>query len=392
MRVGIIGNGVSAVTAVRELLKIDSSVEIEIFSDEPHGYYIRPKLIEFLAGRLEREAIVQFGLEWYAQRGVAFHPSTHVERVDSTLTIHTSEGTVGQFDKILLATGSRPFIPPIPGTDKAGMFALRTLNDAIAIKNAVRPSSRVLIVGGGVLGIEIAAAVSNLGASPTVISNGSVLLPAQLDAPASALLVKRLDRMGISIVFDYRCAEILGSEKVTGVISTEGETIDGDIVIAATGIRPNLDVAKASGIPCGRGVTVDNQMQTSVKGVYASGDCSEWNGVCSGIIPSAIDTAKVAAHNMVSPGSRIYNGTIPTNTLKVAGIDLFSIGITSPTTDDYEIIDKTDTKQDRYYKIVLKDNVIVGAIVIGDRKVSQRIQRLVRSGEEVSDCEGLMPS
>ncbi|MCF2136483.1 MAG: FAD-dependent oxidoreductase [Candidatus Thorarchaeota archaeon] len=392
MRVGIIGNGVSAVTAVRELLKIDSTIEVEIFSDEPHGYYLRPKLIEFLGGRLDKDAIVQFGNDWYAQRGVAFHPSTHVEKIGNDLTVHASDGSGGQFDKILLATGARPFIPPIPGTDKMGMFALRTLNDATAIKNAVSPSSRVLIVGGGVLGIEIAAAVSNLGASPTVISNGGVLLPAQLDAPASALLVKRLDGMGVSIVFDYRCAEILGSEKVTGVISTEGETLDGDVVIAATGVRPNMDVAKASGIPCGRGVTVDDHMQTGVKGIYASGDCSEWNGVCSGIIPSAIDTAKVAAHNMVTPGSRRYNGTVPTNTLKVAGIDLFSIGITSPTTDDYEIRDKTDTQQDRYYKIVLKDNVIVGAIVLGDRKASQRIQRLVRSGEAVSDREGLIPS
>ncbi len=386
MHIGIVGNGVTAVTALREILKLDPESKIEVFTSEPYGYYIRPKLIEFLAGRIDEQSIVQFGSDWYSRKNALLHLSTQVVGIDpKEMAIQTQDQIYDGFDRILISTGSRPFVPPIPGTDKIGMFVLRTLNDAKSIKAAISPSKKVFIVGGGILGIEIAAAVASTGGAPTVISNIDRLLPAQLDEIASSLLVDLLQQMGISFEFNYLCAEILGQEEVTGVISTEGKPLDGEIVIAATGVRPNMDVAKSADIACDRGITVDSHMQTSADGIFAAGDCAEWNGICGGIIPRAVETAKVAAHNMIDFGTRVYNGTIPSNILKVAGIDLFSIGEVTPPSKEFDVATRLDADRGRYYKAVLKDNVIVGAIILGDRKMALRIQKLVRSGETVDD-------
>ncbi|MHA1636519.1 MAG: NAD(P)/FAD-dependent oxidoreductase [Candidatus Thorarchaeota archaeon] len=388
-KIGIIGNGVAAVTAIREIRKLDEDVNIDVFSDERHYYYPRPKLIDFISGERTEEKIIQYGRDWYETQNVGLRISEPVsDIVTDSRSILTSKDTYFNYDKLLLAVGCHPFVPPIHGIEKKGVHVLRTLDDAIDIREAVKGSGREIIVGGGILGIELAAAIKKSGGNPIVISNIETLLPAQLDQSASSILIKSLEKMGLSVLRGFMCKQVLGHELATGVESTEGDKVKGDMVVVVTGVRPNSAIAKNAGIKTGqgRGILVDKYMETSESGIFAAGDCMEWNGVSHGIIPVALETAKIAAHNIIEPESKSYDGTVPSNTLQVAGIDLTSIGLFNPQSPEYETIVSADEDAGTYYKAVLKNHIVVGGIAMGNRKVAMKLRKLMRTKENVTDC------
>jgi len=387
-RIGIIGNGVAAITAAREIRKQDESVNIDIFTDEHHYYYPRPKLLEYISGQKTEEQIIQYDKDWYDKQNINLHQAEPVlDLVIDSKSILTQSNSYFNYDKILIAVGSNPFVPPIHGADKRGVYVLRTLDDALSIKESIQGEGREIIVGGGILGIELAVSMTRAGGNPIVLSNIDSLLPAQLDHGASGVLLKRLEEMGMTILRGFLCNQVLGHEVVTGVESTSGDKVKGDMVVVATGVRPNIELATRAGltIGSGRGILVDKFMRTSEPDIFAAGDCTEWNGESLGIIPVALETAKVAAKNIINEESEIYDGTTPSNTLQVAGIDLTSFGQFNPQSPEFESIVSVDEETGTYFKAVVKEHVVVGGIALGNRKVAMKLRRLMRSKEDISE-------
>jgi nitrite reductase (NADH) large subunit len=385
-RIGIIGNGVAATTAVREIRKKDEDIEIDVFTDERHPYYPRPNLIDLVAKRRTIKETIRHDLDWYEENSANLYLSTPVFQIDTKekRVISTGED-YGNYDSLLIAVGSRPFIPPFEGLHLKNVHVIRTLDDALDIREAVKGAGREIIIGGGILGIELAAAMKEIGGDPIVVDFAKRLLPIQLDDQGSKVLTKIIENKGIHALFGFECKGITGDETATGIISKQGDKIEGDLVVIATGVRSNTIIAKNSGIDYHHGITVDEHMQTSARGVFAAGDCAEWNNEWYGIIPWATATSRIAAQNMLEFGSAKFEGITPSNQLQVVGIDLTSIGEVHPDSPEYDSHVSVDMENGTYFKAVLKDDVVVGGIALGSRKVALKLRSLIMKGEKVED-------
>jgi nitrite reductase (NADH) large subunit len=387
-RIGIIGNGVAATTAVREIRSRDQSVEIDIFTDERHPYYPRPNLIDLIANRRTVKETIRHDLDWYEKTDVDLFLSTPVFQIDTERKrIISSSEDYGDYDSLLIAIGCRPFIPPFEGLYKNNVHVIRTLDDALDIREAVKGAGREIVIGGGILGIELAAAMKEVGGDPIVVDFEKRLLPIQLDDQGSKVLTKQIEQKGIQVLFGFECKGITGDDNATGIVSKQGDEIKGDLVVIATGVRSNTIIAKNSGIDFHHGITVDDYMQTSAKGVYAAGDCAEWNNEWYGIIPWATATSRIAAQNMLEFGSAKFEGITPSNQLQVAGIDLTSIGLVHPESPEYETVVSVNIEEGKYFKAVLKDHIPVGGIALGSRKVAMALRSAIMKGEPVLDIE-----
>jgi nitrite reductase (NADH) large subunit len=379
---------VAATTALREIRSIDSEVEIDVFSDERHAYYPRPNLIDLVADKRTIEETIRYHLDWYEEQAANLMTSTPVIQIETnSKTVVTTSTTHRDYDSLLIAVGCIPFIPPFEGLTKRNVHVIRTLDDALDIREAVRGSGREIVIGGGILGIELAAAIKTVGGDPIIVTNIETLLPQQLDETGSQLLIGHLEKMGLTILRGFSCTKISGEYAADGIISDKGDRVDGDLVVIATGVRSNIQIAENSGIKVHHGILADDFMQTSAPGIFAAGDCMEWNGQWYGIIPWATSSARVAAHNMIDFGSMKFDGIISSNTLQVAGIDLSSIGEINPSSPDYEVMVSVDESKQRYYKAVIKNNIIVGAISLGNRKMAMKLRGLVTRKTDVSEMK-----
>lgn len=387
-KMGIIGNGVAATTAIREIRSNDSETEIDVFTDERHPYYPRPNLIDLIAGKRTIKETIRYDLNWYEEQNAKLLTSKPVVEIEpKSKTVITTSTTHTGYDSILIAVGCIPFVPPFKGLSKKNVHVIRTLDDALDIKESVKSSGREIIVGGGILGIELAAAIKRIGGDPIIVSNINTLLPLQLDETGSDILLKHLEKLGLTVLRGFSCVEITGEYKATGILSDKGDQIEGDLVVIATGVRSNIQLAKNSNIATNKGIVVDDYMQTSAKGIFAAGDCMEWNNQWYGIIPWATATARVASRNMLDFGSMKFEGITPSNTLQVAGIDLSSMGEINPKSPEYNSLVSVDEERGTYYKAVLKDNIIVGAISLGSRKMAMKLRGLVGRAVDVSDIK-----
>ncbi|MHA1971323.1 MAG: NAD(P)/FAD-dependent oxidoreductase [Candidatus Thorarchaeota archaeon] len=382
------GNGVAATTAIREIRSKDSKVKIDVFTDERHPYYPRPSLIDLVANRRTIKETIRYDLDWYEKNNVNLRLSTPVFQIDTeTMTVISTSKDYTGYDSLLLAVGCRPFVPPFKGLHKNNVHVIRTLDDALDIRDAVKGAGREIVVGGGILGIELAAAMKEVGGDPIVVSNDNRLLPMQLDDQGSTVLTKHLEKKGISVLFGFECRSISGDIDAEGIVSAQNDSISGDLVVIATGVRSNTIIAKNSGIKFNKAINVDAHMQTSAKGIFAAGDCMEYNGQWHGIIPWATATARVAAQNMLDFGSSKFEGITPSNQLQVAGIDLTSIGLIHPDSPEYETLVSVDFENGKYFKAVLKDNILVGGISLGSRKVALKLRSLIMKGEDITDVK-----
>ncbi len=389
-RIGIIGNGVAATTAVREIRSKNQDVEIDIFSDERHTYYPRPNLIDLIANKRTVKETIQHDFNWYEKNDVDLFLSTPVFQIDpKRMAVISSSQDYERYDSILIAVGCRPFIPPFEGLDKNNVHVIRTLDDALDIREAVKGAGREIVIGGGILGIELAAAMKEVGGDPIVVDYDKRLLPIQLDDLGSSVLTKQIENKGIQVLFGFECRGIIGEEDAEGIVSKQGDEIKGDLVVIATGVRSNTIIAKNSGIDFHHGITVDDNMQTSAKGVFAAGDCAEWNNQWYGIIPWATATSRIAAQNMLEFGSSKFEGITPSNQLQVAGIELTSIGVVHPDSPEYNTHVSVDMENGKYFKAVLKNNVLVGGIALGSRKVALKLRSLIMKGEPVEDYSSI---
>lgn len=380
MKAIILGNGVAGTMTARTLRELDSSAEIMIISQERYPYYPRPNLIDFLAGDLPLERIFAFPADWAAKQRIEIQLGKEVTGLNpARMAVEVDRKEWVQGDKIVLATGASPLLPGIPGIDRKGVFSLRTLDDALSLLEFLARGPEVVILGGGLLGLEIGRAILNRGLKQvTVVEYFNRLLPRQLDEIGARLLQSQLEKMGLRFLLGKEAVEISGQETVSQVKFKDGSSLSAGAVVIASGIKPRLELASTAGLAVNRGVLVDDYLQTSQPGIYAAGDVSEHRGRIYGLIPAAFDQARVVAYNLAGQ-IRKYEGTVPANTLKVAGIFLTSAGQILPEGEGFEVLTRLDEEHGLYKKLVLKDGQLVGAIWLGSKKGSVEITRLVQA-------------
>lgn len=383
MKVIIIGNGVSGINVANNLRSADNNIEIYIFTDEPYHYYPRPRLIDLLADKITLEEVYFYNESWYREHNINVFLNSPVKGLcPEDKEIVLSNGERVRYDFLVLANGAVPLIPPIKGADKEGVFSIRWLDNVLELKERVRNTGEVIAIGGGLLGLEIASALQTSGIKTKVIEILPWLLPRQLDETGGNLLKKILEDRGLEIFTNTSVEEIEGNREVSGVKTKDGKVFEGNTIVITAGIRSNVDLAKSGGLTVNKGVVVDNFLRTSKENIYALGDVAEWNGRVYGIIPPALDQAKIVASNILGENKE-YSGTIPSNILKVAGIDLFSIG-TITQEEGCEVLSSIDEERNIYRKFVIKEDKLIGAILLGDRKNAIHIERIVKRGVDIS--------
>lgn len=382
----IVGNGLAGVTAAQHLTKIDPAAQIHILGAEPYLYYRRPMLWKHIAGEMEESDLYFKPAEWYEGQNIHVHLNALAVSVDPQAHIVTlADGRTLGYDRLLIATGSTPSVPPIKGSDKKGVFTLRTLDDAHNIKAEAANSQHVIVIGGGLLGLETARSLLAPNRAVSVLEFMPHLLPRQLSADGAAVLQHLLEDIGLEIVTGAATAAILGDSHVTGVQLEDDRIIEGQVVIISAGIRPRIELAEKAQLRTNRGVIVDQHMRTSDPDIYAAGDVAEAKGTIYGIIPAAMEQARVAAANMVKPGSTAYVGTLPSTTLKVVGIALTCLGNSNATDNEgWTIVTQMDQAAGVFRKLVLKDGRITGAILMGDVRDARAIQQLIQNKTDVS--------
>jgi nitrite reductase (NADH) large subunit len=391
VRFVIAGNGITAITAARTIRAASRDGEIEIYTEAPRPFYLRPRLIPFLAGRLKQEDLYVYSPKWYASRGIAVHLATPVVGLDPReRRIRLENGDGVEYDRFLLAVGSHPFVPTLDGWDQQGVFTLRSVDDALAIKSHAEAclsagQKDAVVIGGGLLGLECAHALTALGMLVTVLQAGPWLLHKQIDRQAAEVLEGQLAGLGIRCLSGVVPSAISSNGGVSGVVLEDGRRVSGALVLCATGVRANLDIARESSLAVKKGVLVDEGMRTSAGQVYAAGDVAEYDGETWCIIPAAVQQARVAGANMVSEGSASYEGTVPSTTLKVVGLDLTSIGVISAKEEGFEELRRADPAKGIYEKLVLQDGRVVGAILLGSRSRVPAVSKLVAEGIDVSN-------
>ncbi len=404
MKTVIIGNGVAGITAAKESASSteSASLEIEVYSEENYHYYSRYDLIRLLAGKIESKEIFFYPAEWYEKRRIKVYLNQKARRIDpvkkeiviadyAERSADYAEKTVS-YDQLVLAVGAEAASLQIKGKEKQGVFTLRTIDDVLRIKEYLKklntnhyPLSTV-VIGGGVLGLEAAWAFSQLGSKVTVVEFFSRLLPRQLDEEGASIFRTQVEKIGIEVLLAKETVEILGNERVNGILFKDGIKIDTDLVLFSAGIKPNIGLGQTAGLKVSKGIVVDEHLMTSEPDIYACGDCAEFQGRIYGIIPAAIDQAKVVAQNILGKNI-IYAGTIPANTLKVVGIDLTSIGLISADSPQCEEVKKADSEKGIYKKIILKEGKIVGLILLGAKTELGKISRYLKEKTEVGSIK-----
>lgn len=381
----IVGNGVAGVMAAQAIAAAEPGADLHIYAAEPYSYYRRPQLPALIAGEVTEADITHRPTGWYEEQGIRVHLDSRAVELDTAAQrLRLADGAAVAYDRLLLATGGYAWMLPIEGTAQRGVFTLRTLDDARAIREQARQTRQAVVIGGGLLGLETARAVRALGAGVTVLEAADYLLPRQVDREGAALLQMLVEDLGIHVLTGVTTEAVLGDGAVRAVRLRDGHEIPTDMVVCAAGWRPELTLARAAGLAIGRAVTVDAHMQTSAEGVYAAGDVAEAGGRLYGIVPAAVEQARVAAANMVAPRSAVYGGTLPFTTLKVAGAELTSLGVCVDEHAAYTVLRHVDHQQRRYRKFVLQDGHIVGAILLNERERTLTVRRLLEGRVDVS--------
>jgi nitrite reductase (NADH) large subunit len=391
VNVVVVGCGVAGFTAATTIRQNDPKVVVSVYTDEKSLFYPRPELYRALSGEIPPSDIIAFSEQWYEKRGIRVYLEKKVSKIDTIKKeLLLEDGSRVSYDKLLLANGARPFVPPIDGVGKTGVFSLRSLEDAVTIRDYAKKTVKAIVIGGGLLGLEFAASLRKLGLQVEIVEIFPRLLPKQLDADGASVLKDRIAALGIDFELGAKTVEILGRERVSGVALDNGKQLPGDFVLFSAGISSNTELAAEAGIKVNRGITIDQYLRTSANDVYAAGDVAEFKGRVYGIIPAATEQGRIAAMNLVSDETHVYEGTIPSNTLKIVGIDLTSMGLVAPEEPGYEEIKKINRENGVYKKIVLKQGKIVGAIILGDTRNVASIKRLMDQGIGVTKWKDAM--
>lgn len=384
----IIGNGVAGTTAAEHIRKTDQEGKITMVTDEDLPFYHRLRLNDLVVGEVTEQALIVKDPQWYQDRGIDLSLRQRVIDADPVQKVVMTAHQQFPYDRLLLATGSHSFIPPIQGADKKGVFALRTIQDARDITAFARDIQDVVLIGGGLLGLEAGNALRRLGKRVTVVEFFPRLLPRQLDVDGAKRLQELMENMGFSFRLGAKTEAISGEETVEGVVLEGGESISAQMVIISAGVRPNLQLAGPLGLAQDKGIQVNERLQTSRSHIYAAGDVAEFRGIPYGIWPAAMEQGKIAGTNMAG-GDRVYEGTTMANVLKVVGIDLASAGNIDA---ENESPSRVVQDKDVYKKIILEEDRITGCIMLGNTKGFNKITRAMSEGRGVSELHDLLTS
>jgi nitrite reductase (NADH) large subunit len=386
----VLGTGMAGAKVVEEVLVRDPErYHIRMFGAEPHGTYNRILLSTYLGGFAEPNSLWLNPLEWYEQRGVFVHCGVRAEKIDRGERVVVGAGgkVAEPYDRLVIATGSRPFVPPLEGSDQKGVFVFRTLDDCHAIAAHAQDCDTAVVLGGGLLGLEAARGLLSHGLRVTVVEIAPHLMAQQLDPTGGELLRHKLEAMGVRVLCGAAAVALPGEDgEVCSVRLKDGTDLDADMVVISCGIRPNVEVAKEAGLAVERAVVVDDQLRTTDPAAFAVGECAQHRGKVYGLVDPVYEQARVLADVLtgVSPDAT-YTGTRLATTLKVMGVDLLSMGEVNGAGADCEVVSHLDPAKGVYKKLVLRDNRLVGAVLLGTPDAGSRLLRLFKGAEPVSD-------
>ena len=385
-RLVVVGNGMAGMRTVEELLKLAPDLyDITVFGAEPLGNYNRIMLSPLLAGEKTLDEIMINTPEWYAEHGITLHagdPVVDVRRRQKVVV--SASGLEAPYDRLLLTTGSNPFIIPVPDKDKDGVISFRDVDDVNAMLDAAKTHRKAAVIGGGLLGLEAANGLAKRGMEVTVIHIMDTLMERQLDAPAGNLLRQELESRGMAFRMQAATQEILGDDRVTGIRFADGSEVEADLVVMAVGIRPNIALAQQIGLHCERGIVVDDTMQTYDPSIYAIGECVQHRQAVFGLVAPIWDQAKVCASHLAQVGSGRFVSKAVSTKLKVTGVDLFSAGDFSGGEGSEDIVFQ-DPRRGVYKRLIVKDNRIAGAVLYGDTLDGGWYFDLMNQGADVSE-------
>jgi nitrite reductase (NADH) large subunit len=388
MKLVMVGNGMAGVRTLEELLKIAPGLyDITVFGAEPHANYNRILLSPVLAGEMTLKDIMLNDVDWYEKHGITLHLNRKVTTIDRRAsTVIAADGTAERYDRLLLATGSNPFILPIPGKELRGVLTYRDIQDTNAMIDAAAQYKRAAVIGGGLLGLEAANGLKLRGMDVTVVHLMEWLMERQLDRTAAGMLQKSLEEKGLKFLMRRQTTAILGTAdgRAKGVRFADGEEIGADLVVMAIGIRPNDELARSAGIHCNRGIVVSDTMQTFDPRIYAVGECVSHRGTAYGLVAPLFEMAKVCANHLAHMGIGRYEGSVTSTKLKVTGIDLFSAGNFTGSADTEEIV-LHDAVGGIYKRLVLKDDRIVGGVLYGDTVDGSWYFQMLREKHNVAE-------
>ncbi|MGD8592264.1 MAG: nitrite reductase large subunit NirB [Gammaproteobacteria bacterium] len=382
----LVGNGMAGMRTLEELLKIaPDKYDITVFGAEPYGNYNRILLSPVLAGEKTIDDIMLNDEQWYKDNNISLIKGKEVIEIDRIKRkVYADDGSTAEYDRLLLATGSTPFIIPVPGNDLTGVITFRDINDVNSMLDSSKTYKHAVVIGGGLLGLEAANGLMKQGMHVTVVHLNDTLMERQLDSVAGGMLRKSLEERGLTFLMASSTEAILGDARVKGVRFKDGLEIPADLVVMAVGIRPNKTLAEKTGLYCERGVIVSDTMQTYDPRIYSVGECVQHRGVAYGLVAPLFEQAKVCANHLAHLGYSRYEGSVTSTKLKVTGIDLFSAGDFLGDESCENIVMK-DSARGVYKKIVLKNNRIKGAVLYGDTVDGAWYFQLLRDQTDVSD-------
>ena len=378
----LIGNGMAGMRTVEEILKLaPGAFEITVLGAEPHPNYNRIMLSKVLAGDGGMEDIVLNSLDWYRENGISLHTGCEAASLDTRARkVQASGGLEFEYDELIMATGSLPFMLPLPGADKEGVIAFRDIKDCEAMISAAKSYKNAVVIGGGLLGLEAARGLLNLGMQTTVVHVLDCLMERQLDPYASKLLQADLERQGMSFVMEAQSDRILGEKRAEALLLKSGRVLQADLVVMAVGIRPNVALAKGAEIQVKRGILVDDLMRTSETHVWAVGECAEHRGVVYGLVAPLYEQGQVLAKAICGQETQPYAGSVVHTKLKVSGVDVFSAG---------EYADAEGLRSYRYQddfngvykKLLVRGGKVLGGVLYGDISDSAKVLSLMKSAD-----------
>jgi nitrite reductase [NAD(P)H] large subunit len=385
----LVGNGMAGIRTLEELLKLSpDAYEITVFGAEPHPNYNRIMLSPVLAGEMTVQDIILNDHDWYRDNGVTLHTGAKVVSIDRRgRRVVTEDGASAPYDRLLLATGSHPLILPVPGKDLPGVIAYRDIKDTDEMVVAAQLHRHAVVIGGGLLGLEAANGLALRGMHVTVVHLGGWIMDRQLDRIAAGMLQRTLEAKGLTFLLEKQTAELVRGEsgRVCAVRFKDGMVIPADLVVMAAGIRPNVDLAKAAGLHCNRGVVVSDTLQTYDPRIYAVGECAEHRGIAYGLVAPLFEQARVCANHLAEFGIGRYVGSLTSTKLKVTGVDVFSAGDFSDGKegDGLEQIVMHDPHGGVYKKLCVRDGKLIGSVLYGDTGDGSWYFQLIKDRQDV---------
>ena len=393
-KLAIVGNGMGTCRLLDELVRRDATAryEITVFGEERGGAYNRILLGKVLAGEAP-DAIVTKTPEWYDAHGIRLTSGARVLRLDTLRKrVELADGQSRPYDLAILATGSQPLVPPLEGMHgedgelRPGVFVYRTIADCLRMRAYARAGDGAVVLGGGLLGLESAKVLSDMGLHVTVVQGAKILMNAQLDEIGGEMLSRQIERAGIFTRLGRTVEGIYGDERVTGVALDDGTSLSANMVVLACGVRPRVDTARASGLPVNKGILVNDTLATEVPGVYAFGECAEHRGKTYGIVAPVWEQAAVLADVLsgTKPQDR-YRGSKLYTRLKVAGVEVAAMGTLEPELEGDQVVQIVEERRDAYRKLIIRDDRLVGAMLVGNTSATATLVQLFDRGDKVPE-------